>query len=42
MIRTKNEKLAFLLLAAPLIAELTMLAGFFIALLLLLFHLGVF
>tara|TARA_Y100000310_G_C20524276_1_gene735219 strand:- start:666 stop:794 length:129 start_codon:yes stop_codon:yes gene_type:complete len=41
MIRTENEKLQFLLLAAPLAAEITMLAGFFLALVLLLFHFGI-
>jgi hypothetical protein len=40
MIHTGNEKLALLLVVAPLIAEITMLVGFFAALILLLFHFG--
>jgi len=42
MIKTENEKLQLILLSAPLFAELTMLVGFFIALVLLLFYAGVF
>ena len=42
MIHTENEKLAYLLLVAPLAAEVTMLIGFFMALMLLLFHFGIF
>jgi len=40
MIRTKNEKLQLLLLTVPLAAEITMLTGCFLALVLLLFHFG--
>lgn len=40
MIKVKNERLQFLLLAAPLAAEMTMLFGMFLALLFLLFHFG--
>ena len=40
MISTKNEKHALILLVAPLVAEMTMIVGFFIAIVLLLVHFG--
>tara|TARA_Y100000310_G_C20341892_1_gene650203 strand:- start:72 stop:200 length:129 start_codon:yes stop_codon:yes gene_type:complete len=42
MIKTENETLQLILLAAPLFAEITMLLGFFLVIIALLFHLGVF
>jgi len=42
MIKTGNEKLALILLAVPVLAEITMVLGFFLVLVALLFHFGLF